>query len=119
MKCFYHQDTDAVGICKSCSKGICKDCAVVVGNGIACKGRCEGEVEAINTIFQWSKTSHHKTGSVYSRSAIIWALLGVIFTVYGIYMIDTSLGYFLIPGGIILCLGAISQFYASQKFRQP
>jgi hypothetical protein len=44
MKCFYHRERDALGICKSCLKGICDECAIGVGNSLACKERYEAEV---------------------------------------------------------------------------
>ena len=28
MRCFYHQDKEAVGTCKSCGKGVCAECAI-------------------------------------------------------------------------------------------
>jgi hypothetical protein len=37
MNCFNHPDIPAVGICKYCQKGLCKDCAIDSGYGIACK----------------------------------------------------------------------------------
>ena len=52
MKCFYHNDKDAVGICKSCNKGLCPDCAVDTGNGLACKETCESKVKAINELIE-------------------------------------------------------------------
>ena len=47
MKCFYHQDRDAVGICKSCERGVCAECAVDLGKGLACAGKCEDDVTAL------------------------------------------------------------------------
>ena len=47
MRCFYHQDREAVGSCKSCGKGLCPDCAADVGKGLACRGRCEEDVRAV------------------------------------------------------------------------
>src|SRR4051794_41083631 len=47
MRCFYHQDKDAVGSCKSCGKGLCAECAVDLGKGLACRGRCEETARAI------------------------------------------------------------------------
>lgn len=32
MRCYYHHDVDAVGICKACSKGICPECSADVDN---------------------------------------------------------------------------------------
>ena len=47
MRCFYHQDKDAVGICKFCGKGVCTECAVDLGKGLACRSRCEDSARAI------------------------------------------------------------------------
>jgi len=44
MKCFYHDDHDAIGTCKSCGKGLCRDCAIDLGKGLACRGQCEQSV---------------------------------------------------------------------------
>lgn len=47
MRCFYHQDQEAVGICRSCGKAICAACVVDLGKGLACRGRCEEHAQAI------------------------------------------------------------------------
>ena len=47
MKCFNHQDRDAVGTCKSCGKGICRDCAVDMTKGLACRDKCEKDVASL------------------------------------------------------------------------
>ena len=47
MRCFYHQDKEAVGTCKLCGKGVCPECAVDLTKGLACRGRCETDAQAI------------------------------------------------------------------------
>jgi len=47
MRCFYHHDKEAVGSCKSCAKGLCGECAVDLGKGLACRARCEDAAGAI------------------------------------------------------------------------
>lgn len=37
MKCYNHEDRDAVGICVSCKKGICRDCAIEYNGKLYCK----------------------------------------------------------------------------------
>lgn len=37
MKCYDHQDQEAVGVCTSCGKNICANCAMEVGGKIVCK----------------------------------------------------------------------------------
>ena len=51
MHCFNHNSSQAVGICKSCQKGLCSDCAVETSAGITCSGACEAraaEYEEMN-----------------------------------------------------------------------
>ena len=47
MRCFYHQDKEGVGSCKSCGKALCAACAIDLGKGLACRGRCEPDVTAL------------------------------------------------------------------------
>jgi hypothetical protein len=47
MRCFYHRDKEAVGICKSCGKGVCAECAVDLDKGLACRSRCEESTRSI------------------------------------------------------------------------
>jgi hypothetical protein len=50
MKCFYHTERDAVGVCKSCQRGLCADCAIDLDKGIACQNRCEEDVRQLNQL---------------------------------------------------------------------
>jgi hypothetical protein len=40
MNCFHHSSTIAVGICRTCGRGLCADCATA-GDMLTCRGRCE------------------------------------------------------------------------------
>ncbi len=44
MRCYQHREAEAVGICRFCARGLCPECAVLVGRALACKGVCEREV---------------------------------------------------------------------------
>jgi hypothetical protein len=57
MNCFYHPQIVAVALCKNCNKGLCTECVAALENGVACKGRCEKQVQAVNLIFQRDKGS--------------------------------------------------------------
>ena len=84
MNCYYHPSTSAVGICKNCYKGLCENCAVDVGNGLACKGHCESDVEVLNRVLDRSKTQMLRLGSMYRRTAWLIGFLGIIFVIVGI-----------------------------------
>ncbi|MEI9865181.1 MAG: hypothetical protein WDN00_11660 [Limisphaerales bacterium] len=57
MRCFYHQEKESVGICKSCGKGVCQECAVDLKRGLACRGHCEDNVQSI--ILQITERDKH------------------------------------------------------------
>ncbi|WP_189401619.1 hypothetical protein [Arenicella chitinivorans] len=40
MQCFQHQAINAVGLCKSCLKGVCQECATEVPTGLVCSSAC-------------------------------------------------------------------------------
>ena len=52
MKCFYHPQADAVGICKNCQRGLCPGCASERDGGLACKGRCETAVDQVSALIR-------------------------------------------------------------------
>jgi hypothetical protein len=98
MDCFYHENAQACGICKSCQRGLCKQCASEVNNGIACKGQCEEHaVELDNFVLNAIKMQGSNDVLVQSASASIGAaeyfqlVLGAIFMAYGIYEETTLL----------------------------
>jgi hypothetical protein len=41
MQCFVHAPDAAIGTCKSCGKGVCRQCAIEVDRGLACSKQCE------------------------------------------------------------------------------
>jgi len=64
MKCFTHPETDAVGMCKNCYKGLCSACAADVGDGLACRDMCEASVISLNRQIAQSSGIVPKTGQL-------------------------------------------------------
>lgn len=120
MRCFYHSTTEAVAICKNCSRGVCRDCLTEFPNGIACKNRCEAEVEAVNQIINRGKTSYQKTSSAYSRNAIIYVMFAAAFGIWGaIEMGDRPMvGGVMLVLGIVFIIAALLNYSTSRKFMQ-
>jgi hypothetical protein len=52
LKCFYHPNFDAVGLCKHCQRGLCPACASERDGGLACRDRHEREVEQVTALIQ-------------------------------------------------------------------
>ncbi len=50
MKCYFHRQADAVGLCRACSRGLCPECAAEVSTVLACRNRCERQAEALAAV---------------------------------------------------------------------
>jgi hypothetical protein len=72
MECFYHPAVAAAGICKNCHRGICRECAVELEDGIACPNRCEAQVGALSRAWR--------------HNALYFAVLGGFLMSMGIVM---------------------------------
>ena len=92
MHCFYHQDLNAVGLCKACMRGLCADCATEVPNGLACPGRCEKAARSSDI------------SQLLSQGSLLYLAIGALFLGHGLYA-DVTFG--LVLGGTMLALGAI------------
>ena len=87
MECFYHTGKSAVGVCKSCQRGLCRGCAKEVTNGIACVSRCETEAEKFNLVVQRGPSLNEKGLSLPSsaNTYIQSIILGGVFIFFGVY----------------------------------
>lgn len=124
MYCYRHPQTNANGICKSCNKGLCMQCAVDVENGLACKHSCEQYVKDINELIKLSKGAYNKTSSTYYRMAVIYGLLGIFFILFPFItrsffplLFDSFIFSFLLPIGIIFFIGMIFMFYSGMQLK--
>ncbi|NVO10811.1 MAG: hypothetical protein HXX16_12665 [Bacteroidales bacterium] len=116
MKCFNHPTIDAIGICKNCNKGLCKDCLTEVENGIACTSTCIEEVKLINSLIKRNKKSYKTASGAYYRNAFIYAFFGLVFIVFGI--ISDGLMAFTIIIGVVFFIGAALSVNSGRKYNK-
>ena len=114
MKCYYHHQSDAVALCKSCGRALCPECAADVGPGTACRQRCEADVAALNTIIERSKSVYAKTGNAYKRNAISVLVMGLIFIGFGVLPILVSGNY---GSSFMAVLGVVFVFWAYFQYK--
>ncbi|WP_345552560.1 hypothetical protein [Microbulbifer aestuariivivens] len=114
MKCYYHRDIEAIGICKSCQKGLCEKCAVDISPGLACINSCEEEVSSLNEVLERSKSAYQKTGSAYRRNGLSMLLAGLVFLLIGVLPIIISGEY---GSSFIALLGLIFLLWSFFSYR--
>lgn len=87
-------------------------------NGIACKGKCEAEVEALNVLISKGKTEYQRTSSAYLRTAIVYLIASVAFGIWGVTEVTSRpfLGAPLMVAGVVFAIGAFFNFSLSKKY---
>jgi hypothetical protein len=121
MRCFYHTDREAVGICKSCNRGLCEECGTEVRPGLACRGKCEADVAALNLMIRRSTTAYEKTGVAYRRNALVLLIAGLIFLVFGFLPVVVSQSYkaiFLAPLGCLFLLWSLFSYRSGKQISE-
>ena len=120
MNCFNHPELPALGICKSCGKGLCRDCLAEVPDGLACKNRCEDRVGFINRIIDGNKQAL-AAANRHVRSGAIFAIAsGLIFCAFGFlpyFIAGQKTALFLGVVGIVLLASGL--FRLSSKAQYP
>ena len=84
MRCFNHPDRDAIGLCKSCCKGLCHECTSDLGHGLACKGKHEANVEAAHAIIQRSARVQGAVSRNRFAAPALYAFMGLVFSGYAL-----------------------------------
>lgn len=106
MKCYNHPETDAVGTCSTCGKGICKDSAIEVGDKIKCR----------NCLKNNTQTERIKNPGLAALLSFLWTGLGQIYNGQVgkgfLLMVLDIVNFFLIFIGIGIITGLIIRIYS-------
>ena len=107
MKCFY-SSSDAVGVCRSCGRGLSKEYATEFPKGLACKDKCEKDVEHLialierNVRLSGSAASIIRTSSSnIAMSGFFFLFMGIVFFYFGIKSRSFDLGTYIGSGFIV------------------
>jgi hypothetical protein len=118
MKCFVHEDEDAVGVCKHCSKAVCKKCAVPNDhNFLVCSEICKQEALLSQEMMERAKMAYGLKPGRLPASIIFLVAGGVLFLVYGCFLtISSDMTYAvftLLMGLVFLITGGV--YYYNQR----
>jgi len=117
MHCFNHPDRMAIGTCKACCKGLCTECAIDLGHGLACKDRHEATVETYNSIVTRNATVYsaaQKGGSLLLPA--FFAFMGLVTIGTGLFAGRRVSDSGLLMGAGFMVFGVIFYFYNRRVF---
>lgn len=95
MKCYVHPGAEAVGVCSTCGRGVCRSCAVKLGGKVLCKEDAERVFKTRKVIVSSMKTLPDKQqrGIGVVLGAVFAYLLGGVAAVVSFLVIfDAILG---------------------------
>jgi len=114
MKCYNHPDSDAVGTCKHCSKGMCSACAKDSGWGLVCSQQCEEEVKTLRAMVERSRKMVPFAAKNHLRSAVILFAMAAVFTGFGL-AVTGPISVYMIAFGLIMLLGGGFAIFNSRR----
>lgn len=111
MQCFSHPYEQAVGVCKSCGKGVCRTCAIQVNRGLACSQECKPFAEALSRL---QSTTIRNVGLV-SAQRFMQPLIAAVFLAAAVYFFlttgrDFSFWFFLASGLVFTFVAFLTWF---------
>lgn len=123
MNCFNHPDQPAVGICKSCGKGLCAGCAATLPNGLACRSACEERVTLINQIIDNNQRVIFAANAQIRSAGLFILLLGAIFCLVGFLPLlisgDRTMLFMAVLGLCFAAFGIARLMKKSQRYPTP
>ena len=118
MKCFNHADRDAVGICKSCGKGICHECLVEIPDAIACKTeRCERRSRLCVQIVDSNPAIVNQANKQLKRQSLALLLIGSLFAGLGLLLLIHNPDSWIMDL-LLLVMGALFITHGAQMARR-
>ena len=115
MKCFSHPQSEAVGSCKHCFRGVCAQCARDSGVGLACSESCESQIKSTHALVERNKKLVAFAPKTHTRSALMLTMMAVAFIGFGIVSKIPFMSAFLIVFGAVMLCGAAFAFVNSRK----
>jgi hypothetical protein len=107
MRCFVHQDIEAVGICRCCAKGTCAACAIPVTNGLACSRTCQPVAEEIAQL----QLVGLRNQGIHRAQRMVQPVLAVILLGYGLWTVYTYpswfFGWIFAAGGLAIAASLV------------
>jgi hypothetical protein len=124
VKCFY-SGADAIGTCKSCGRGLSLEYAAEFPRGLACKNRCEKDVETLialierNIRLSATTTSLVKgSGGATAVSGFFFLFMGVVFLYFGIFETKITLFTLMGSGFVVYAIYMLMRANSLRKMNQ-
>ena len=86
MDCFYHEGRSAVGCCRACLRGLCRECATDLDKGLACRERCEHAVRELIATIDHSNRYRAVSGVFLRTARTTWLAVALVSLFVGLFV---------------------------------
>lgn len=90
MKCFTHNNEEAVAVCKACGKALCHDCMEISANGVSCKGECQDILQEQKLESKKEAILFQQYCGIYKSRTILFVAATVILLGLGFYYMSEA-----------------------------
>jgi hypothetical protein len=123
MKCFQHQNTDAIGTCVHCGRALCPACIVqTASNRIVCSGACGQAVSEMEAAFESVRNKTAKSNRYAGYFLMAAGLAMALFDIMAVNLGRTSghwlLAAFVTPMAIIFIICGVALLRLTKKAAQ-
>jgi hypothetical protein len=120
MNCFNHPDRPSIGMCKSYCRGLCRECALELENGLACKeAQCEDRVKIMNKLLSSQTRILAAARSQSWTQAVLLVAMGAILLGFGLLVLSwgmTELGALMGAMGAVMLIAGFFRMRAHASF---
>ncbi|MDR2213784.1 MAG: hypothetical protein LBE21_09205 [Pseudomonadales bacterium] len=116
MRCFNHPENEAIGICKSCHRGLCANCATDLGHGLACKGKHESEVNTLHTLIGQNEKIYAAMPKARNAGPLFLGFMGTVFAGYGLFYGQGVMDLPVILGAGFIAFAIYTYFYNKKAY---
>lgn len=117
MRCFRHHETDSVGICRACGRGVCSACAGETDAGIACSDDCGGKLAEIAALTAHGRRAYETSARIFGFIAALITLLGLSVILVSQLSVMAPVGKHLAWWGIACVLAGPLVFLLGRRYR--
>ncbi len=115
MKCYTHNQVDAIGICKHCYKALCVDCCSDLNNGLACKDKHEAQVTHLNQLIENNKKAYASQPKATLLANLPTLILGILFIMFGY---RENITFLFVMGFVMVIFTIINLIYNRRYFKK-
>lgn len=107
MHCYRHAPTEALGICRSCGRGVCAQCVRDLEPSLVCSEQCEQRVRRSDALIANSEATFRQARRGSVVLVIFPPLLGAVLFYFGLsergwFNALTAMGSILVLFGIVI-----------------